>query len=285
MNSPFLERVQKHNLKLSNGHRRVVECLVREPKLLAFATAAEIGRRAGVSESTVIRLAYALGYRGFAELQEETQGVWTPHLAQEIVSRAAIEFPGGTGVLTRVIEQDALLLRRTLELVSLESFEGAVELLATARHIYVVGGRASYAVARFLGHTLRTQLGSATFLEADHPDFLSNLSGLGPDTALVGVAFPRYSESTLRIVDYAVQHGCPVVGITDSPVSPLGRRAQVVLMAPVESPAATPSYVAPLSLATALITSVALRRKEDVERQLARIEQVHSEWRLVPSKP
>lgn len=96
------------------------------------------------------------------------------------------------------------------------------------------------------------------------------------------MAFPRYSESTLRIAEYARERGCPIVAITDSPVSPLGRGAEVVLTAAVDSQAAaTMSYAAPLSLTTALITGVALRRKEDVNRRLAHIEAVYSGWERV----
>ena len=39
-------------------------------------TAGQIGKEAGVSETTVIRLAYALGLNGFSDLQELMRKEW-----------------------------------------------------------------------------------------------------------------------------------------------------------------------------------------------------------------
>ncbi len=274
----FLERIQTRYPQLTKGQRKVVDRLIQQPQLLAFATSSEIGREAGVSESTVIRLAYALGYRSFVEMQNEARKALTAQRTRDILSRSATTVQAEQSVLDRVMGTDARLIEQTLAQLSRDAFQRAVDLLARAEHIYVAGARSSYGVAAFLAYTLRTQLGAATLLEPDHPHFFQDLSGMGPRTALVAISFPRYAESTLRLVGYAQRTECPVVGITDSPVSPVGYRATVTLTAPVDSPAATNSYTAPLSLLTALLTGVALKRKDEVDRQLTRIEQVYAEW-------
>jgi DNA-binding MurR/RpiR family transcriptional regulator len=278
MNNSFLERVKSRYVELTRGHRQVVDRLTQEPKLLAFATAAEIGREAGVSESTVIRLAYTLGYRSFVEMQDDARHTLAPQRTRDVLTRSVSEADSSIGVLSRVMEHDACLIKKTLEQVSVDAFEKAVNLLAQARHIYVAGARSSSGVAVFLAYILSTQLGTATLLEVDHPHFLQDLSGVRPDAVLVAVSFPRYTDSTLRIAEYATLQRCPVVAITDSPISPLARLAQVALWAAIDSPAATDSYVGPLSLATALLTGVALKRKDDVDKQLAHIEQVYADW-------
>lgn len=278
MSNPFLNAVLTHYPQLTKGQRQVVDSLVRHPELLAFSTAMNIGRRAGVSESTVIRLAYALGYPSFAAMQDEARGLLSLQRTRYAFSHAAEELPGGAGVLARVMGNDAQLVRQTLEQTSPESFEKAVSLMTNARHIYVAGARSSYAVAVFLAYTLRTLLGRTTLLEVDRPHFLHDLVELTPETVLVAVAFPRYTESTIRIAEYAARQGCPVIGITDNVTSPLARRSTVVLTASVQSPAATDSYVGALSLVTALLTATALHEKEEVDHRLARIEEVYADW-------
>lgn len=280
MNNPFLDAVRAHYPDLTRGQREVVDSLVRNPEWLAFSTAMEIAQGAGVSESTVIRLAYALGYRSFAEMRDEAKRFLASQRTRYAFSHAAGQLPGGTGVLARVMENDGRLVRQTLEQTSPESFEGAVGLMAKARHIYVAGARSSYAVAVFLSHTLQTLLGRTTLLEVDRNHFLHDLMEMGSETVLVAIAFPRYTGSTIRIADYAVQHGCPVVGITDNVASPLARRSTVVLTAAIDSPAATDSYVGALSLVTALLTAVALHHKDEVDQHLTRIEKVYADWNV-----
>jgi DNA-binding MurR/RpiR family transcriptional regulator len=58
-------------MRLSRKQRAVVTYIEHNPKFAAFATAAELGSRAGVHPSTVVRLSQLLGYRGFPEFQEE----------------------------------------------------------------------------------------------------------------------------------------------------------------------------------------------------------------------
>lgn len=281
MKNPFLDSVQRHYSELTRGQRQVADSLIRDPGLLAFSTAMDIGKAAGVSESTVIRLASALGYRCFADMQDEARRTLSAQRTMNRFSHAAQESPGGAGVLARVMENDAWLVRQTLEQNSQEGFEHAVSLMENARHIYVAGARSSYAVAVFLAHTLRTLLGRTTLLEADRIHFLHDLVELSQATVLVAIAFPRYTGSTLRIAEYASRKGCPVIGITDNVASPLAQRSNVVLTAAIDSPAATDSYVGALSLATALLTAAALHHREEVDGHLARIEQVYADWNAV----
>ncbi|MFZ5823084.1 MAG: MurR/RpiR family transcriptional regulator [Bacillota bacterium] len=281
MSHPFLDAVQNHYSDLTRGQRQVADSLVRNPELLAFSTALDIGRTAGVSESTVIRLAYALGYRSFAEMQGEARQVLSAQRTRYAFSHAAEELPRGSSVLARVMENDARLVRQTLDQTSPESFERAVSLIVNARHIYVAGARSSYAVAVFLAYTLRTLLGRATLLEVDRIHFMHDLVGLTPEAVLLAIAFPRYTGSTVRIAEYAGRQNCPIVAITDNIASPLARQSNVVLTAAIDSPAATDSYVGALSLATTLLTAAALHHKQEVDRHLSRIEQVYADWNAV----
>lgn len=275
-----LDRIQKHFDQLTQGQRLVAVALAGQPQLLTFGTAAEIGRAVGVSESTVIRLAHVLDYKGFTEMQEHAQASLAPKLMPDFMDQAASQFPQGTGVLGRVIEHDIGLLRQTLA-TNAEAFEQAVELLTGAKQIYITGGRSSHSVAEFLWYTLRLQLGNATFLPGGNQSFYTDLAAIGPESALVAIAFPRYSEATVNTVRYAAEQGCPVLAITDNPLSPIGRLAKVALTTSTETVATTMSYVPVLSLATALITGVALRNKARVEEHLRRTEAATDAWKRI----
>src|SRR5215207_3778833 len=59
--------------KLSPKHQTVARCIAENPAFAAFATAAELGERAGVSAATVVRFAQALGFNGYNELQQNAR--------------------------------------------------------------------------------------------------------------------------------------------------------------------------------------------------------------------
>jgi DNA-binding MurR/RpiR family transcriptional regulator len=58
---------------MSKGHRAIASYIVDHYDTVAFITASRLGELVGVSESTVVRFACALGYDGYPELQKKLQ--------------------------------------------------------------------------------------------------------------------------------------------------------------------------------------------------------------------
>ena len=54
---------------MSNGQRLLGEYLLSDTSALLVSTAKEVAHTVGVSESTVVRFAKELGYRGFPDLK------------------------------------------------------------------------------------------------------------------------------------------------------------------------------------------------------------------------
>ena len=65
----LIQRLNHSGNKLSKSHRRIAECIVTHYDKAAFMTASRLGEYVGVSESTVVRFAAALGYDGYPQLQ------------------------------------------------------------------------------------------------------------------------------------------------------------------------------------------------------------------------
>ncbi|MDD3299181.1 MAG: N-acetylmannosamine kinase, partial [Firmicutes bacterium] len=59
--------------ELSKGQKLIAQFITTQYDKAAFMTAAKLGERVGVSESTVVRFAIALGYEGYPELQKALQ--------------------------------------------------------------------------------------------------------------------------------------------------------------------------------------------------------------------
>ncbi|MBR4429179.1 MAG: MurR/RpiR family transcriptional regulator, partial [Clostridia bacterium] len=69
----LVERLNLSGKRLSKSHRRIADYIVAHYDKAVFMTAAVLGEAAGVSESTVVRFAMALGYEGYPQLQHSLQ--------------------------------------------------------------------------------------------------------------------------------------------------------------------------------------------------------------------
>ena len=69
----FIELVKKKYIRLSKGQRKVAQFIIDNPNAVATNIASDVGRLAGVSESTVIRFCYAIDLTGFLELQQKVR--------------------------------------------------------------------------------------------------------------------------------------------------------------------------------------------------------------------
>lgn len=270
----FTERLRKRAGRLSRSQRQLAEYILQNEPKAAFMTAARLGAAVGVSESTVVRFAIALGYSGYPELQRDLQDQLRARLsATDRLVLAEERGERAETILDTVLRTDIENIRATLGSLPRERFFEAVRALREARHIFVVGMRSSGALAIYLGYYLNLMLRNVrTLANSAHP--LEELMAAGPEDVVVGITFPRYARGTAEAFRLAARRGARTILITDSVVSPLVEDAGIVLTARSDSPSFADSLVAPLSLINALITAVALAEPERVRAALSELEDI-----------
>ena len=73
MERDILALISKATPGFSKGQRLIAQYIQENYDKAAFMTAGKLGRTVGVSESTVVRFATALGYEGYPQLQSALQ--------------------------------------------------------------------------------------------------------------------------------------------------------------------------------------------------------------------
>ncbi|MCB8876086.1 MurR/RpiR family transcriptional regulator [Acidisoma silvae] len=204
---------------------QVADFAVQHPQEIAFGRVAELAKRANVQPSTMIRFAQALGYSGFSDLQLVFQSHARDRWPDYNVRLEALHDGNQGGdvlsLLDGLVEASCASARDFRQSIDVEALEQAVERLAAARTIYVVGVRRAFPVAVYLVYALQ-KLG----VRSDLVDQLGGLGGrqtdlITPEDALLALSFTPYASETLTSARAAFQRGVPVIGITDSPFSPL----------------------------------------------------------------
>ena len=110
-------------------------------------TASRLGKKVGVSESTVVRFAFELGYDGYPDMQRSLQKMIRNRLTTVQRIEVTNDRLGDQDLLSMVLQSDIEKIRQTLEELDRESFNRAVDAIVSARKIYIIGVRSSAAIA------------------------------------------------------------------------------------------------------------------------------------------
>lgn len=70
----LLNRINAKYSTMSKGHKLLATYITDNYDKAVFLTAAKMGETVGISESTVVRFATSLGYKGISRFSEGTRG-------------------------------------------------------------------------------------------------------------------------------------------------------------------------------------------------------------------
>ena len=264
---------------MSRGQRKLAEYILAQYDKAAFLTAAQIGKQVGVSESTVVRFAGLLGYKGFPQMQKALEGMVYKRLHEAPAVDIENENISGQEVLEQILKKDIRNISNTLEMADRRTFEMAVEKLLNARHVYLVGIRGSEPLAVYMGFYLKLMLDEVTVVSnGNTSDLFEELMKINEEDCLVGISFPRYSMRTLKAIEFANSRSVSVITITDSINSPMNLYSSCNLIARSDMTAAADSLCAPMSLVNALITAVMAKRRKNLLNRLEMLEDICNQY-------
>lgn len=124
----------------SKGQRTIAQFILKNYDKAAFMTAARLGEVTGVSESTVVRFAADLGYRGYPGMKKALQEIVRNRLTSVERIEAAESTMDGHDVLKAVLRADINNLQATLDEIDQDYFNQAVDMILSAKHIYIIIG-------------------------------------------------------------------------------------------------------------------------------------------------
>ena len=244
---------------------QVASFAVEHPDEIAFGTAASIAAKADVQPSTLIRFSQALGYGGFSELQ----AVFRQHLRERIPDyETRLRALSGTGSASKLAllfnsfcdaaERSVAALRTNLDAGLLDA---AVDVLANARTIYLIGLRRSFPVVSYMAYAFG-KLGVRHVLIDSVGGMAAEMASFADrDDAVFAISFTPYASETIALATQAAHRGVPIVAATDSPFSPLALRAGIWLEVVEADVEGFRSLSASFALVTTLTVAVAERRR------------------------
>jgi DNA-binding MurR/RpiR family transcriptional regulator len=238
---------------------------------IGFKNLADLANDAAVSESTIIRFARTMGFRGFPELRTEFQEM----ILEKIKPSQELNKVANNGtqnnfrqVVDKVFEIEIGNLKETQEKLKSGDVEKVARCIIGSKRKYVTGLRASSGCAYLLGYLLNHIVPDVCTIMVGGETLLENLRNIEKDDILIAISFPRYTKSIVDALLFAKAKKATTVTITDSVLSPPAQVAQIVLDVPVQSLTFSNSYTACLCLINSLVAILMGLDKENTKKRL-----------------
>ncbi len=284
VNVDLLRLIRQNFPRLSKGQKLIAEYILSHYDKAAFMTAANLGEKVGVSESTVVRFAVALGYEGYPRLQKALQELIKTKLTTVQRIEMSSDMVNEDDVVRNVLKSDIDNIRATLEEVDVATFDKVVDHIMEARNIYIIGLRTSTTLADFLGFYLNLILENVKVVSRGISEIYEQLFNVGSEDLVLAISFPRYSRRTVEALNFVRKQGAKIIAITDSPLSPLLNYSDYTLFTKSNIASFVDSLVAPMSLINALIIGVSMREKDRVTKVFGRLEDIWGEYQTYSDK-
>lgn len=276
----LISLINNEFIKLSKGQKIIAQYILSDYDKVAFMTAAKLGESVGVSESTVVRFANALGFDGYPELQKSLQELIKTKLTTVQRVEMSKEYSSDFDTLKKVLKSDIENIKGTLDDIDPAAFESAINKITTAKKIYIIGLRSSATIGEYLAFYLNFILDNVVLVNYGISDVFEQILKVNQDDVVIGISFPRYSKKTYELLRFAKEQGADIIAVTDSNTAPIAELASSVLLARSNMASFVDSLVAPFSVANALIVSVGMKQRTNIKASFDKLEQIWKEYSI-----
>jgi RpiR family carbohydrate utilization transcriptional regulator len=214
---------------LKTAERKAADFLLENPDFLADATITEAARRAGCSEPTFVRLSRKMGLDGFAELKVElTRMKYMKQSPDREFSKFSFD-DSLMDITKKVFNSSVQALHDTLMIVDEKQYERAVNALIGANKIVFFGVGDAHSVALSAMYKF-TRIGYPCSATSDADHMLILASQLGPNDVAVLISHSGRSKTIVEAAKHLRRAGRTAIAITNFPISPLTKEAEIVLL-------------------------------------------------------
>jgi DNA-binding MurR/RpiR family transcriptional regulator len=279
----ILRIIKEQQSSMSKGHRAIASYIIDHYDNAAFITASRLGDIVGVSESTVVRFACALGFEGYPELQKKLQELIKNKLTN--VQRMGLGSEMGEEELARwSLKNDITSLRHVREVLNYDMVEKVADSILAAKRVYIMGLRSSEPLAQFFWYYLNYIIDSVTLVISGIGDVFGQLMHASEGDLVIGISFPRYSTRTVEGAAFAKKNGAKIIAITDNELAPLAKIADDSLFVNSDMNLFVDSLVAPLSVINTLILVVGMRKKDGLRHNFEMLENLWHQFDVYTGK-
>ncbi|WP_300068492.1 MurR/RpiR family transcriptional regulator [uncultured Ruegeria sp.] len=271
-----LNRLSEEWNALTPEAQKAARYVLENPTDVGVSTVREIAEAAKVKPNTFVRMARQVGFEGY----EDFRAPFRDAIRQGIVSfpdRARwLQTIGKTGELgglyADMIGAAIRNIEDTFAGIDAEGLKAAAEDIWNCRQIFTLGVGVNNSNARNFTYLASTGMKQFHAIPRPGSTPVDDLAWADEQDVLIAITCHPYRTEVIDAIKLARQQGLTVIGISDSPASPVILNAQHGFVVAADTPQFFPSSVSTIALLETLLSFViAVSSDEIVER----VEQFH----------
>lgn len=270
------DRIRAKYERLPGSEIAVADVLLNHPGRLATHSATELATDAGASKAAVTRLIQRLGYTNYAAARAEARD------AQQWGSPVYLEAsaPVGQGrhsAFASHMAADQKILARTLAALTERDLDGAVEALAAARRVVVIGFRNSAWLAMYARSHIGLLRPGVELAPLPTETVAEGLADLGAQDVVLAIGLRRRTPTFAAALRAAHGAAARIVLVTDPSGAADLPLADWTLTCHCRGASMFDSYVAAVSVLNFLALQLAQALGEAGLRRLKKVEHWHGQ--------
>ena len=266
-----LERLTEEWDALTPEAQKAARYVLENPNDVGVSTVREIAEAANVKPNTFVRMARQVGFEGYEDFRAPFR---------EAIRNGAVSFPDRARWLQDIRKSDDLgglyadmaegairNLEETFAGIDAEALKFAAEAIWASRQVFTLGVGVNNANAR--NFTYLASTGMVQFHAIPRPGSTptDDLAWADERDVLIAMSMRPYRTEVVAAIEVAREQGTIIIGLSDSPASPVIRAADHGFVVAVDTPQFFPSSVSTIALLETLLSFViAVASEEIVER-------------------
>ena len=268
----LFEQIIRLRPTLPPKKRRVADFMMEDYKRLFLMSAKEIAQKCQVSEPTITRFVMDLGFGGYMEFEQYLKGLLRIELTSvERLIKAGQETEN-VSTLEAYRQNTIMNLENMMQSVSATEIQNLAQMIHAAQSVLVAGYKASATLAYYFGYLLK-KIKERVIIDTTYSwENLDTISLHGKSLLVFAIAFPRYPQRTIELVEYTKKYNSTVVCISDSMKSPIVNLSDHYVIIDMEGFSFVDPFSHIMTFLGALIHEIAYIDKEATARRLSQIE-------------
>lgn len=272
----IISQIQKKYEEMSSCQKKLANYISEHLDQAVYMNVKQLSEHTQVSESSVVRFATFLGYKGFREMQRDIRGEIesSRSIAERFMAALACDDKDRSDA-DQVYNQTISNLNETVKQIPESLYEEAMQLIGSARRIGIVATRVAVGPAITLQILLNQLIPTCHLLIPGLDTAFDTISTWGPEDLLIAFSFMKQKNFTYDVLSYGKEKGCRVISICDGFRNSVASLSDIVF--PVRSDAAFLSFVPAMYVIDTLLYKLSKREHgnnpggiEEIERIIDR---------------
>lgn len=266
-----LDRLTEEWDTLTPEAQKAARYVLENPADVGVSTVREIAEAANVKPNTFVRMARQVGFDGYEDFRAPFR---------EAIRKGTVTFPDRArwlqdirksgdlgGLYADMVEGAIRNLEDTFAGLDAGQLKRAAEAIWGSRQVFTLGVGVMNANARNFTYLASTGMTDFHAIPGSGSTAIDDLAWADGRDVLIAMTCRPYRTEVIEAVRLAREQGLTVIGLSDSPASPIVRAAQHGFVVAADTPQFFPSSVAMIALLETLLSFViAVASDEVVDR-------------------